>query len=94
MKPLNEVLSSICTSLNLQYKEWIGDIGVMSSADDTDPIVVTDGGYFCSISDGDKVIASNFATAVKDEGITETTKETAREWLLYSLISKVSNLQQ
>lgn len=91
MKPLNELLSSLCSTAGVEYREWVSDIGVMSCADDSNPVVVTDGGYFCSITQGDRVIASNFATAVNEEGITETTKETAREWLLYSLITKAIN---
>ena len=88
MKSLHDHFTSLCATLGYEYRERKADIGIMSSADDENPIIVTDGGFFCEILDGDKVKASNFSTAINVDEPPEATWERAREWLLYSLMVK------
>jgi hypothetical protein len=93
MKPLNEILSSICETLNLEYKESMGSkMGITEEAN----VVHVSDIWCCQIWKDGKIIIDNYAAPAPtdNKGITENTKQAAREWLLYSLISKASNLQQ
>lgn len=93
MKPLNEVLSSICSTLECEYREVLGDyMGITSSSDGIDEDLRVHVTWNCEIWKNGKMIANGFASPTTQEGITETTKETAREWLLLSLITKAINI--
>lgn len=88
MKPLNEVLQSICSTLECEYVE-VEDDKILSSP--TEECINVTKVWICYIKKGDSIIANGFASPISNEGITETTKETAREWLLLSLITKAIN---
>lgn len=85
MKPINEVLSSICETAGAEYVEVTGD-KLVDTADG--PFVWP--AHICSIVKDGVVIIENFACTMSDQ-VDETTKETAREWLLLSLIIKAIN---
>lgn len=93
MKPLNELLSSLCSTAGVEYREREGTlIKISEEADPPEGLgSFVRNGYFCEMIKDDKVIFEGFSSHNADEGITETTKETAREWLLYSLITKAIN---
>lgn len=93
MKPLNELLSSLCSTAGAEYREVVGDyMGIDSDTYllelEQMRVHLT---WNCEIWKDGNMIANGFATPTTQEGITETTKETAREWLLYSLITKAIN---
>jgi len=90
MKPLNEVLSSICSTLECEYVEWQDDYMNLTEGeiDATSYLTLV---WYCQIRKNGKPVLQGFASPTTPEGITETTKETAREWLLLSLITKCIN---
>jgi hypothetical protein len=92
MKPFNEVLNSICSTLECEYREVLGDyMGITESPDGVDEDMRVHVTHNCQIWKNSRLIADGFASPTTQEGITETTKETAREWLLLSLITKAIN---
>lgn len=92
MKPLNELLSSLCSTAGVEYREYKGDHLSIPAENGAGWRAAASLVHFCEIVKDGKVIAQGFASPSKPNyGIGETTKETAREWLLYSLITKAIN---
>lgn len=93
MKQLNEVLSSICSTLDMEYREREGTL-IKISEEDNPPEgfgSFVRNGYYCEIIKNGNVVIEGFSSHKADGGVTEETKETAREWLLASLITKAVN---